>query len=275
MRADHRADHLNANIAQSGDALAHHFSQPPGLVLRIAVKDEQRLLLRVFDVLGRALHNCAQRLFPPLHLFGRIHLAALAHADDGLDIQHGAEHRAGGGNAPAAAQILQIVHRQPCMRAHAVFHQPSGHLFHRLALLIERVRLQNQQRLRPGNAQRVHHGELSRRVFLHQLLPRRVNVLNGIAHLRGEGDEQQILFAQDRLEVFQIGLLGEQRCNGRRARAHLFKKGLFDAQPAVFIQIFLTVQRIGHFHHGNVLFIGNGVKQIAVAVRHKHIRLFH
>ena len=90
VRADDRTDDLDTDIFDRWDTLAQHIRQLFRVLGHVSLQNQNCLILGMFDIFRRMLHDGAKGFFSALHFFHRVQLAALSHADDGFDIQHGA-----------------------------------------------------------------------------------------------------------------------------------------------------------------------------------------
>ena len=135
--------------------------------------------------------------------------------------------------------------------------------------------LQDQQGHGAGNPQGIHDDELAVRILGQKLFPGAVDRLQGAAEPAGESDEKQILFFQDRLEIIHIGRFVQGGGYGSRAAAHHIVIALMIQHLAEIVKVFFAVQRVGHIDDGNIIFLFQVKRQIAVAVGHEHISLFH
>ena len=136
------------------------------------------------------------------------------------------------------------------------------------------MRLEDENRLRRGDGQRVHHDELAFRILFQQFLARGVNRLNGRAELAGEGDEEQVAPGREnRLEVLHVDRLVER--GGRRltARAHLVVEGLMVQRLAEVVEVLLAIQGVRHVDDRNVVLLFEFQRQVAVAVGHENVIL--
>ena len=135
--------------------------------------------------------------------------------------------------------------------------------------------LQDQQGHGAGDPQGVHHDELPVRILLQELFPGAVNRLQGAAELAGEGDEEQILFLEDRLKILDVGRFVQRGCDRGSAVAHHIVIALVIQHLAEIIEILLTVQRVGHIDDRNVILLFQVKGKVAVAVSHKDVSLLH
>ena len=134
------------------------------------------------------------------------------------------------------------------------------------------MRLENQDALGRGNAQRIHNNHLALGIFGKQLLAGGINVVNGTGKLAGEGHKQDIpARLKAGLEVFQIGSRRQQRGNGGRAGAHSVEVFLLLSVAAKVVQVLLAVYDIGHVHHGHVQLVHIAVRQVGIGIGHKDI----
>ena len=136
------------------------------------------------------------------------------------------------------------------------------------------MRLEDENRLRRGDGQRVHHDELAFRILLQQFLARGVNRLNGRAELAGEGGEEQVAPGREnRLEVLHVDRLVER--GGRRltARAHLVVEGLMVQRLAEVVEVLFAIQGVRHVDDRNVVLLFEFQRQVAVAVCHENVIL--
>ena len=101
MGTDHRADGVDVNVLYRhgfADAARHIL----GVLRAVAVADENRLLLGVFDGFFHMANKRLQRLAAAPHLFHGDQVPVVVYVQNGLNIQHGAHHRRGRRHPPAA-----------------------------------------------------------------------------------------------------------------------------------------------------------------------------
>ena len=245
-----------------------------GIVHRVGVQDDAHGFLLIGDVLHRLLKDVAHRLAAATHFARGGKLAFERFGQDGLQVQQRAECRRRRGDASAALEVLQVIHCEPRLCAELVVLQPLGDFLHRFARAVHLMRLEDENRLRRGDGQRVHHDELTFRVLFQQFLARGVNRLNGRAELAGEGDEEQVAPGREnRLEVLHVDRLVER--GGRRltARAHLVVEGLMVQRLAEVVEVLFAIHGVRHVDDRNVVLLFEFQRQVAVAVCHENVIL--
>lgn len=264
-------------FAQSLDApirMYLHAQAAGEWALNIGVQDDAHGFLLIGDVLHRLLKDVAHRLAAATHFTRGGKLAFERFGQDGLQVQQRAECRRRRGDASAALEVLQVIHCEPRLCAELVVLQPLGDFLHRFARAVHLMRLEDENRLRRGDGQRVHHDELAFRILLQQFLARGVNRLNGRAELAGEGDEEQVAPGREnRLEVLHVDRLVERGGCRLTARAHLVVEGLMVQRLAEVVEVLFAIQGVRHVDDRNVVLLFEFQRQVAVAVCHENVIL--
>ena len=134
---------------------------------------------------------------------------------------------------------------------------------------------EDQQGHGAGDAQRIHDGELPLRILFQKLFPGTVDGLDGAAQLTGEGDEEKVLFLQDGLKIIQVGGLVQGGGHRDGAVAHHIVISFVIQHLAQIIKILLAVQRVRHVDDGDIVLLFQVKGQVAVAVGHEDVVLFH
>ena len=187
-----------------------------------------------------------------------------------LDLQHRADGRRGGGNAPAVLQMIERIDREPVADFEAVFLDPRGQLVDAQAFLLLARGLADEHRLTDGSAERIQNDQLARRVFLAQFLRAQIGGLQRAGHAGGEAQIENILARLERLfKAPAIDHRVDLRGAGKLARPLLGVK-LLDGQAAAGavgealsaqLDLHRHIRNLGHAAHQRFADVGGHIAE--------------
>ena len=134
------------------------------------------------------------------------------------------------------------------------------------------MRLEDQNALRRGDTQRIHHDHLALGVLFQKLLAGGIDVVDGAGKLAGERHKQDVLARLEYgFEDLQIGAQRQERGTRRCACAHIVKVLLLFSAAAQIVHVLFAIHNVGHVHHAQVQFIYIAKRQIGIGIGHKYV----
>ena len=265
MGADDRADVVDDHRFPDAETPLDLPSYKLGILQRIAVADENRLLFRGDCKLLHAVHQGGQRGAAATRFADIDQMARVIHMHDRLDAQHRTDQGGCGRNAPTALEKLQVFHSEPMAEVKFFGFQPIAYLFNALsfgALLCGEI---DQQALAQRSAEGIDRVDFPLRIFLRQLLNGDRSGIVRIAESGGKGDAQDV-FARCQKGFHRGGKrLDVDRGGGAGLpRAKRLIKGVQGDFPLIqIIIILLPLHHKGERKNGQVHFLRHRCGKVA------------
>lgn len=151
----------------------------------------QRALIEIVRQLGVGL-------LIPAHLAAGNDVARLVAAQDGLDAEHRADQRRRAGDAPAALEVVEIVHREELAHVGAARENAVADLLKAPARAQQLRRLEHLQALAERGGIGVDGHDFGVRIFFPQLLRRERRGVRRAADAAGHTDVEHIVALRER-----------------------------------------------------------------------------